>query len=314
MGDAPPHIRDPGADLSSLDALRQLRDETLRSSGLVDGSGILYGLGYTEGQLEGLRLTRSFESGAVTAPRFAGPAVPLLFQAESASFVLPIRGRLLRSPEATSHMDQFGEAERPVCFVSSGYAAGWYSELLRQPVAVRELACRAAGAAACLFEALPAADLPRDPDLPWAGLDLEALGSCARNLSLEREPEGPMFGCFDPMSPAAHIWGPVMILPYSGMLDSEDAIASVGDDPDIEQLRVVLVDVTGARIGELEAVGLVRLLDSVAGLGVEAILVGLDRNAGSPFRAADALTPPLMVRELSEGIALAFQICQAQRV
>jgi hypothetical protein len=314
MSDATQQSADPGADLSSLDALRQLRDETLRSSGLVDGSGILYGLGYTEGQLEGLRLTRSFESGASTAPRFAGPAVPLLFQVEGASLALPIRGRLLHSPEATTHLDRYGTAERPICFVSSGYAAGWYSELLREPVAVRELTCRAAGAAECLFEALPAAELPRDPELPWAGLDLEALGSCARNLSVEREPEGPMFGYFDPMSPAAHIWGPVMILPYSGMLDSAEAIASVGEDADIEQLRVALVDVTGARIDGLEAVGLVRLLDGIAGLGVEAILVGLDRNAGSAFHSADALTRPLMVRELSEGIALAFQICQAQRV
>ena len=314
MGDAPLQHPESSADLSSMDALAQLRGQTLRASGLADGSGILYGLGYTEGQLEGLRITRSFESGAATAPRFAGPAVPLLFQAEGASLELPIRGRLSCSPEARSHIDQFGETEHPVCFVSSGYAAGWYSEMLGQPVAVREVACRAAGAPACLFEAMPAADMPRDPEFPWAGLDLQALGDCARNLSLDREPEGGMLGCFDPMSPAGHIWGPVMVLPYSGVLDSEDAIASVAEDLDIEQLRVVLIDMTGARVDGLEAVGLVRLLDTISGIGIEAIVVGLDRNAGRAFHAADTLTQPLMVRDLSEGIALAFQICDSTRV
>ena len=122
-----------------------------------------------------------------------------------------------------------------------------------------------------------------------------------------------MLGRFDPMSPAAHIWGPVMILPYSGGADSADALETIQRDVGPDQVRVVLVDMTGARVGALEAMGLARLLDRVEGLGVEPILVGLDRNATGLLPSGRGLSQPLVARDLAEGIALGFQICLGEQ-
>ncbi len=117
-----------------------------------------------------------------------------------------------------------------------------------------------------------------------------------------------MLGQFDPMSPAAHIWGPVMVLPYSGAADSMAALDTVDDDLGTSQVRVVVVDVTGARIEALEAAGLAQLLDHIEGAGAEAIVAGLSAEATPRF----GLASPLLARDLSEGIALGFQMCLAR--
>ena len=64
-----------------------------------------------------------------------------------------------------------------------------------------------------------------------------------------------MMGAFDPLSPAVHVWGPVMILPYSGASDSLEARRDDLGDLGAGALRVVVLDLTGARIDALEAHG-----------------------------------------------------------
>ncbi len=300
-----------GTDLQDLTGLRELRDEVFRSAGPADGIGILYGVGYTEGRADSLCLLGEFEAGDDSAPRFAGPGVPILFEPEAPPGALPFRGQLAASPEADCHLASFPAAQGPVCFASAGYAAGWYSGLLGTRIEVVELVCRASGAEVCRFEARTA----RGEGQPFETLDFDALDHWARELAGNREQtEGPMLGCFDPMSPAAHIWGPVMILPYSGGADCEQAIETVRNDIGPDAVRVVLVDVTGARIDALEAVALTRLLDRVEGLGIEPVLVGLDRNARGPFlQRGRELALPLTARDLAEGIALGFQLSRPQR-
>ncbi len=316
--DRPDSVLPRGTDLASAESLGRLREQAFCSAGLPEAIEILYGVGYTEGRVEAIALMTSFEDAASTAPRLAGPGLQLRFTPDGPEPKPPFGGQLQRSPEAARHLAAFPRSEGPVCFVSAGYAAGWYSEVLRQPVVVREIECCASGAPACRFEALPASQLGQaaDPLLSRlvAALDFQELSRCAHRLVEGSEDyEGSMLGRFDPMSPAAHVWGPVMILPDSGCADSEDALETIQRDVGPEKVRVVLVDMTGARIRALEAVGLARLLDRVEGLGVEPILVGLDRNATGLLPSGRGLSQPLVARDLAEGIALGFQICLGEQ-
>ena len=304
-----------GEDLSDRHALGRLRDGAFRSVGVLDGIGVLYGLGYSEGRIEGMRVRLAFEAAAGAAPRFAGPGVPILFVPEQTSLESSFTGVLIDSPEATHHSQTYPPTEQPVCFLSAGYAAGWYSEILHRPVLVSETECRADGADACRFEVRPASDWERPGDgrarALFDTLDFAALTESAHLLVEEREPEGSMLGAFDPMSPVPHVWGPVMILPYSGGPDSDEVLEAIEEDLGPDRVRVVVIDVTGARIDSLEAVGLARLLDRVECLGAEPVLVGLDRNAHGPFRADAGLSLPLIAGDLEEAIALGFQICRS---
>ena len=123
-----------------------------------------------------------------------------------------------------------------------------------------------------------------------------------------------MLGNFDPMSPAVHIWGPVMVLPYSGFLDAGACLDTVIADLGPDQVRVVVLDVAGAQIGGVEAADLTRLLDRIESLGLETIVSGLAQGADHPFRNPDGgLAMPLLARDVVEGIALGFQLTLASR-
>lgn len=300
-------LRDPGAFGST-------RREILRSAGPVSGRSLLYAMGLAEGWCDAELLRRCFEGATWPTPGCFGPA-PILFVPDSSDLSSRFTGTLVRSPEAALQLESFGEPCSPSCFVSAGYAAGWFSALLGEELLVLETRCRARGEPVCSFEARRSAD--------WEGhaaeqiallreyLDWEAIQA----LSGREHPTGdagPMLGRFDPLSPAAHIWGPVLILPYSGGEDSEDALSSVERDIGAGHVRVVVVDLTGARIDPIEASGLARVLDRAEAMGLETILVGLDRSDTPPFREPrGGLAMPLQARDIIEGIALGFQLCQA---
>ena len=297
--------------------LARLRRSAFESVGRPYAGGILYGMGLAQGLLDGLRAARRFGAALGGAPRHAGSGLPLLFQVGRLRVDRGFSGVLEDSIEAAIHLRDLGAEAGPVCHVSAGYSSGWYSALLGEFQLVRELACIAHGADACEFEARPAEAwiAARDPHAATllAYLDFEAM----RQAALKRladdvdESEGSMMGAFDPLSPAVHVWGPVMILPYSGANDSLEAVETILGDLGPGALRVVVLDLTGARIDALEATGLLRLLEVLEAHKLETVLVGLPWLAARDWlpRGA-ALSLPLRVADISEGISLAFQLAR----
>jgi hypothetical protein len=295
--------------------LARLHRNAFESVGPPYAGGILYGIGLTQGLLDGLRIARRFGAGLDGIPRHAGPGLPLLFRAGRLRADRGFSGTLEDSIEASVHLREPDDESGPVCHVSAGYASGWYSALLGEFQLVRELACIARSAAACEFEARPATAWIAAGN-PWAAkllgyLDFEAM----RESALKRiaddpdESEGSMMGAFDPLSPAIHVWGPVMILPYSGAADSLDAVETILADLGPGALRVVVLDLTGARIEALEATGLLRLLEVVEVHKLETILVSLPDPVARRWRSA-SLSLPLRARDITEGISLAFQLAR----
>jgi V4R domain len=297
------------------EALERLRANAFESVGLPYAEGILYGIGVAEGLVDALRIARRFAGPLGGAPGHAGPGLQLLFPANGLTPDRRFTGALHGSVEATVHRKRYGDAHGPICHVTAGYCAGWYSALLGEFVLVRELDCAAAGGDHCRFTARPAAQW-LEADDAWAQgllkyLDYEAMreGAQKRLAAAGDEAEGDMMGAFDPLSPAVHVWGPVMVLPYSGAGDSIAALETISADLGAGSIRVVVLDVTGARIDAVEATGLLRTIDELARRNLEAVLVGVpDETAASYLVGPGRLGSPLRAKDISEAIRLAFQL------
>lgn len=305
--------------LEDPEHLAALRDEIYSTHG-DNAPATLYALGFVEGMTDGLRVARGFAADELY-PCLAGPGLPLLFVPEAEKDdMVRITGTLENSLEARIHRAQGLCANEPSCHLSAGYAAGWYGEILRERLIVKEVECMANGGARCRFVAHTLEEWQAACD-PWieqllSRIDFPSLRAAATSrpaaLSGEfdaDEPEGDMFGGFDPMSPAVHVWGPVMVLPYSGAADGEAAIEMVSADLGTDRIEIVVVDVTGVRIESVEADGLARFLDHLERLRIEAVLVGLSPEAQPLFQDQGCgLAMPMLARDISEGIAFAFQL------
>ncbi len=302
-------------------ALARLRRDLFEGMGPEHGRGILYALAFCEGMADGLRITQGFAAAPAATARLVGASIPMVFRPESGALEDRFGGTLPRSTEAALHQSDYPRSNDPVCFVSAGYAAGWYSAILGEMILVQELSCTAAGELSCRFEARRVEDWLDDND-PWTNellpyLDFDTIRERAEQKSREPDEgprEGDMMGSFDPMSPAVHVWGPVMVLPYSGPEDSLVALDAVCEDVGRDQIRVVVVDVTGAMIDPIEVVGLTRLLDAFEAKNVETVMVGIGERGAQYFQSRKgALGLSLVARDISEAIALGFQISQSSR-
>jgi hypothetical protein len=305
----------------SLAELARLRRNAFESVGAPYAGGILYGIGLSQGMLDGLRVARRFASTAGGTPRHAGAGLPLLFAPGKPRADGGFQARLAGSVEVELHCEDGGEGDAPVCHVSAGYGAGWYSALFGGHLLVRETRCVALGARACEFDARPVEAWLAAKDT-WATdqrayLDFDAMRAAAEKKLAESEDElaeGGMLGAFDPLSPAVHVWGPVMVLPYSGAGDSIEAIETILADVGPDAVRVVVLDVTGASLDALESAGVLRVLATLDERKLEAVLAGIATPpaGGDWLSRARAECPPLRARDVTEAIALAFQLARTR--
>ena len=319
-------MTEPESKLVACDpvALDALRRDVLGAVGPAHGAGVLYAVGYTEGMMAALGHVQVLSTVAPGRRYIPGCASPLLFDPAGGKAPTRFYGRLRASLEAK----QTARADETGCLVSAGYASGWYSELLGQTILVRERECIARGAPECRFEAQPLAAWKAAADpfvaelLPY--LDFPALRgrACAALASAQPEYEtgdsdeaaGFLFGSLDPSSPAVHIWGPLVILPYSGGADAEQSLQTVLCDSDPGEIRSAVVDLTGARIEALELPGLVHLMQVLESLDIECILVGVSSSQKHALRAGGApFAETLFECDLSRAIALGFQLAQQGR-
>jgi hypothetical protein len=203
------------------------------------------------------------------------------------------------------------------CIASTGYTSGWLSGLFHSDMLALETQCASQGAGCCRFAARAARDWAAQDDatadhlLTW--MPFGALRELVVGERAERAASGVEDVVFDPDSPAVHVWGPVMVVPFAGADETLRAVELIGRDPGAAQVAVVVVNLAGTLVDEgFGAVALERVLEAIAGWGAEAILTGV--SALSEPVVAGLEHPHLLVKKtLQEAIAAAFQIAEATR-
>ena len=130
------------------------------------------------------------------------------------------------------HRKRYGKAHGPICHVTAGYCAGWYSARSASSCwSARSTAQAWPASAGRLHRCAPrrsgsAGDAWAQGLLKY--LDYEAMRESAlkRLAQAGDEVEGDRWAP-STLSPAVHVWGPVMVLPYSGAGDSVAALETI---------------------------------------------------------------------------------------
>jgi hypothetical protein len=272
------------------------------------------------GFLHGLRDALALVTRGLRADGAGGgagqPRIALALEAAPGARGAVLRGAFRDGIEARGVGSALGAQPEACCALSCGYASGWLSGLFDSDLVARERRCAAAGEPRCEFEARTAeawaAESPSadgDGSLPFSPLrDL-----VGRHLAAQVEPEGAPGAGFEGGTPVIHVWGPVMVIPYSGAQETIAGLDLIRRDPGARGVRVVVVDLGGAIIDEsFGALELERVLETIERLGAEPILTGI---APLSERSVAGLEVAHLVvqKDLPSAIAAAFQIADAMR-
>jgi len=299
--------------LLNADFLGPLHGELEGQLGREGARALLLRLGFVHGLCDALAVLRT--GFAPFEPRGQGKA---------AATNLAIRLATPRGlpewagswPEALEARALQKSGAAPRCYASAGYTSGWLSGILDADVLALEQSCRGADQAECGFLAREASAWRASGNERAQAL-LDALPfEALRELAAQHLPaaeESPDGERYEPGSPAIHVWGPVMVLPFAGSDECLRSLDLLGRDPGARAVRVVVVDLSGALIDEgFGAASLEQVLDAVEGWGAEPLLTGI--SPLSERAVADLEKSHLVIRkDLPEAIAAAFQIAEAQR-
>jgi hypothetical protein len=234
---------------------------------------------------------------------------------------LRIEGRWPEAREAEARLTSLGTSKRPICHLSTGYTSGWLTGTFGVDLVAVETTCRAGGADACRFEAREASacrDIA-DPELQraLAALPFEAFRALvrervARTAHAARTP-APEGAGVDRDVAAVHIWGPVMVIPWTGADATYHTLEVLARDSGAAEVSVIILDLQGAILDEShDAVALEQLIQTSDAWGTEVLFV--DPSPLSEAVLADLDPAPLLtLKDLESTITLAFQIARSQR-
>jgi hypothetical protein len=311
-----------GRFLASL--LVELEDELgPRQAGLA-----LFQIGLLHGLRDAARACRRYGESGGAAPTQASDTTALVMRWNAGlqterNGAFALAGSWPEHHEAAARLSRLDAPETPCCALSAGYTTGWLSGTLDRTLVAREHECLAMGAAQCRFEVHEVGCLEpsADPELAWllTQVPFEAFRKVALRPAVERR-ERPAAasglgadGRFDRTQPVVHIWGPVMVLPFTTLEEALGTVDMLGRDPGIGEIRSVVVDLRELPLDEgFGAAALEQVLETIESWNAQSLLTGI--SAGSEVAIASLESSHLIVRkDLSEAIATAFQIADAQR-
>ena len=313
-------LKEPGIllDPNFLGALhRELRNEL----GPDEANLSLLQMGFLHGLQDGIRALDDMFDDRPGEPRCA-VAPPLALQLRTdpeatGTAEIAMQGMWPEQTEAMALLSALGKPEGPGCFVSAGYTSGWLSGTLDADILALESNCSACGADTCSFtareesvwRALGDPEVMRLLDaLPFDSF--RAFVHATRDAQIDPKRKSDRL---DSDQSVVHIWGPVMVIPFSNGDDALQAVDLIGRDPAAQDVSVVVVDPSGAIIDEsFGAMALEQVVDTIESWGAEAIFAAVS-PLSEPV-VADLERQPLVThKDLSQAVAVAFQIAAAQR-
>jgi hypothetical protein len=313
-------LKEPGI-LLNPHFLGALHAELRNELGSIDANLTLLQMGFLHGLQDAMRAVQTAFGSESAAPRSpTGPALAFRLCSDGQSTTpgsIALSGIWPEHIEASAYRAAFGPPRRATCYLSAGYTSGWLSGTLGADVLAVEASCCACGGDHCRFSAREAAAWRESGD-PAALEILEALPFAAFRafvqVNLESSDDsGPRSECVGPGSAVIHIWGPVMVVPFANGDAALNAVELIGRDPAARNVSVVVLDLSGAILDEAYgAIALEQLLDLVDAWGADAIFAAVSPLSEAVI--ADLERQPLMIlKDLSEAIAAAFRLANAQR-
>lgn len=285
----------------------------------VDARAALLQLGFLHGLRDALVVMEHNLSAAIDGPSAAPAAARIAMQLShgSESGGLEITGAWPDRREAEAVRAVAGDSGAVCCHLSSGYTAGWLSGVFDADIVAIESECRAKGDDACRFVARESSTWIAGGERGALEL-LEALpvrplrDIVEHHLAKQPRTEPPQ-ETFERGSAVVHVWGPVMVVPFSGPEEALRALDLIGRDPGARDVRVVVLDLAGAIIDEgFGAAALEQVLDAIESWGAEPILTGVSPLSEAAVADVER-THLLMRKDLPDAIASAFQIADALR-
>ena len=156
--------------LLHVEALGGLRREMMQAIGIDQTRRVLKRAGYASG-IRDAALARQVRPTASAYEQFlVGPQLHMLegaVQVTPEHFELDLESgkhlgifRWDHSWEVEAHVKHFGPQSDPVCWMLIGYASGYVSAFMGQPVIYKEVQCAACGHGHCRIEGRPVKDWP----------------------------------------------------------------------------------------------------------------------------------------------------------
>lgn len=284
-----------------------------------DARAALLQLGFLHGLRDALVVMEGSLGGSVDGPAASPAAARVAMQLTHGidNAGLDIQGAWPDHREADAIRQIVGEKDTSMCHLSSGYTAGWLSGVFDADIVALETECRCKGNDVCRFIARESsawiAEGERSALELLEALPVRPLRDIVEHHMAKQPPTEESVDHFERGSAVVHVWGPVMVVPFSGPDEALRALDLIGRDPGARDVRVVVLDLAGAIIDDgFGASALEQVLDAVASWGAEPILTGI--SPLSEAAVADVERSHLLMRkDLPEAIATAFQMAEALR-
>ncbi|MCH2170922.1 4-vinyl reductase [Myxococcota bacterium] len=203
------------------------------------------------------------------------------------------------------------------CALTAGYTSGWFSGVLETDLMAIETTCRSQGEGTCTFVAREAQVWSQTGDddarALLDALPFTVLGELLGNPEDFEAPVVHSKGSFEAEPGAVYIWDSVMVIPYTGLESTLDALSLIGLDLSAPRVSVVVVDLTGCVIENgPEASNLAQIIRAIEGRNAEAIIAGAGPLAEQSV--ANLMPAPLFVeQEVESAIACAFRVADSQQ-
>jgi hypothetical protein len=281
----------------------------------------LFQMGFLHGLADAMRAVNDAFANDNGEPRtLVGPSLAFRLHAKgfaTREAAIDLQGVWPERTEASARLAALGRPQRPSCFLTAGYTSGWLSGTLDADILVLETACSACGADACSFTAREFSTWHecQDPDTQrfLDALPFTEFRNLVQSSSSPQYSDSVDSDSYDPSGSVVHIWGPVMVIPFTDADETLRAIELIGHDSAARDVSVVVVDFTGAIINDdFGGAALERVVETIEAWGAEAIFASV--SPLSEAVVADLECPPLFIhKDLSQAIAAGFQIANSQR-